>query len=86
MAELWFSEQADTTLRTLESDPTQDRLLAEVQTYLALFEKNPDNMRVRRRIYVGGKRRIDLRADDWMIVWEPYGSGDVYVRYIGPAI
>jgi hypothetical protein len=84
VAELWFSEQADLALRTLEADPTQDRLLAEVMTWLRLLEDNPGNAYVRRKIYVGGVRRIDLRSEAWMIAWQPHGDGDVFVRYIGP--
>ena len=84
MAELWFSEQADTALRTLEADPTQDRLMAEINNWLHLLERNPNDADCRRRIYVGGTRRIDLPRFAWMIVWETYRDGDVYIRYIGP--
>jgi len=85
VAELWFSEQADLALRTLESDPTRQRVLEEVTTYLNLLEMKPNNPHLRRRMYAGGQRRIDLRTDDWMIVWEPL-DGNVHVRYIGQAL
>lgn len=69
MAEVWFSEQADLALRTLEADPTQQRLLAEINEILALLESNPRDRRVRQRRYTNQAWRIDLRSADWMLLW-----------------
>ncbi len=69
MAEVWFSEQADLALRTLEADPTQERLLREINEILALLETNPRDRRVRQRRYTNRAWRIDLRSADWMVIW-----------------
>ena len=86
MAEVWFSEQADLALRTLEADPTQQRLLAEINEILALPESNPRDRRVRQRRYTNQAWRIDLRSADWMLLWLHDDSEHPVVVHIGIAL
>jgi len=86
VAEVWFSEQADLALRTLEADPTQERLLREINEILALLETNPRDRRVRQRRYTNRAWRIDLRSADWMVIWLLADPERPVVVHIGIAL
>ena len=85
MATLLFSPQANEFLNEIDATPTRVDLLRTLNTALDLLERDPSDVRCRRRRFSNiGCWAIALEADhtEWLILWEE-GEGDsVVVRAI----
>ena len=73
MADLYFSEQADTLLDELERSPTRKNLLIRLNVALDMLEANPRDIRCRRRRFDSfGCWAITVTSNEgeWIILWE----------------
>lgn len=87
MATLLFAPEADKFLTELEATPTRVELLGKINTALDLLERDPSDIRCRRRRFSNiGCWAISLEAErtDWLILWEEDETGSVIVRAIVP--
>lgn len=85
MATLLFAPEADEFLSELEKTPTRVGLLCEINIALDLLERDPSNVRCRRRRFSNiGRWAISLEAErtEWLILWEEGDEGFVIVRAI----
>lgn len=81
---LAYTEAADRQLAALESDPTQDRLVAAIYRSLDLLEAHPGDSECRRRAFADGTKLMYVRGTDFVILWEPLSEVDQLITYIGP--
>jgi len=81
---LAYTEAADLQLAALESDPTQDRLVAAIYRSLDVLERRPGDRASRRRGFADGTKLMYVPGTDYVILWEPLGEADQLVTYIGP--
>lgn len=90
MAELWFDEEADTSLARLEADVGRAALLRRVDQVLGQLEADPADVSVRRhRFQEVGLWCVVIAGEDeqWAALWEPHPDRDdaVVIHYLGPA-
>lgn len=81
---LAYTEAADLQLRALESDPTQDRLVAAIYRSLDFLEAHPGDQECRRRGFADGTKLMLVRGTDFVVLWQPIDNDDQLVTYIGP--
>ena len=88
MVSLSFAPEADEFLSELEVTPTGIRLLGEINTDLDLLERDPSDVRCRRRRFsniVCWAISLEIERQEWLILWEDSQDGSVIVRAIIPA-
>lgn len=83
MALLLFAPEADELLTELEATPTRVGLLREINTALDLLERDPSDVRCRRRRFSNiGCWAIAVEAEgtQWLLLWEEGEEDAVVVR------
>lgn len=89
MSELWFDEEADAALTSLEANDSRSALLGRVSAVLDQLEADPSDPSVRRhRFQEVGLWCVVIPADEqWVVLWEMHPDRDdvVIVQYLGPA-
>lgn len=84
MPELYFTDDADLQLVTLESDQGSKNLLAAVTERLAWLEADATDVRVRRDRFQSRRwvSPVHTAHDAWVILWEAHEDGALVV-YVG---
>lgn len=89
MADVYFDEDADRTLTTLENDPARAELAGRVQAVLDGLEEDPTRAELRRHRFQIGLWGVTVNGsgEAWIVLWEPHPDKDeaVVVHYVGPA-
>lgn len=89
MVDLYFDDDADARLTSLEADPGRRHLLSRVNLALDDLVADSGQVHLRRRRFQNGLWCIVVAADDehWAILWEPHPeiADAVVIQYLGPA-